>query len=71
MRIKIYIYIYMEIRIENGRPVGRSRKSWLENVEADMAELEIDREDIHYRKKWRQNVMKKKSNPIGKWTINR
>ena len=39
------------------RPVGRPRKSWLEIVEADMAELEIDREHFHDRKKWRKNVM--------------
>ena len=32
-----------------------------------MAELEIDKEDVHDRKKW--NVMKRKSNPIGKRTI--
>ena len=50
----------MEIRVE-GRII---RKTWLENVETDMAELEIDREEIHNR-----NVMK--SNPIGKLTINR
>ena len=31
----------MEFRVEHG-PI----KSWLENVEADMAELKIDREDI-------------------------
>ena len=36
-----------------------------------MAELEIDKEDVHDRKKWRRNVMKTKSNPIGKRTINR
>ena len=55
------------------RPVGRPRKTWLESVEADMAELEIDREDVHDRSKWRRNVnvMKRKSNPIGKRTINR
>ena len=34
-------------------------------------ELEIDKEDVHDRKKWRRNVMKRKSNPIGKRTINR
>ena len=27
-------------------------------------------EDVHDKKKWRENVMKRKSNPIGKWTIN-
>ena len=27
--------------------------------------LEFDREDVHDRKKWRQNVMKRKSNTIG------
>ena len=36
--------------MESRLPVGRTRKTWLENVEADMAELEIDREDIHDRK---------------------
>ena len=35
-----------------------------------MAEVEIDKEDVHDRKKWRGNVMKRKSNPIRKWTIN-
>ena len=54
----------MEIRVDGRRPVGRPRKTWSENVEADMAKLEIDREDVHDRKKWRRNVMKRKSNPI-------
>ena len=49
----------------------KPRKTWLESVEADMAELEIDKEDVHDIKKWRRNVMKRKSNPIGKQTINR
>ena len=55
------------------RPVGRPRprKTWLESVEVDIAELEIDKEDVHDRRKWRRNVMKRKSNPIGKQTINR
>ena len=35
----------MEYRVEGRRPVGRPRRTWLESVEADMAELEIDRED--------------------------
>ena len=60
----------MEYRVEGRRPVGRPRRTWLEIVEANMAELEIDREDVHGRKKWRNNVMKRKSNPIGKRTIN-
>ena len=34
-----------------------------------MAELEIDIEDVDDRKKWRRNVMKRKSNTIGKRTI--
>ena len=41
----------MEFRVEGRRRVGRSRKTWLESVEADMAELEIDKEDVHDRKK--------------------
>ena len=61
----------MEYRVEGIRPVGRPRKTWLESVEADMAELEIDKEDVHDRNKWRRNVMKRKSNPIGKRTISR
>ena len=57
----------MEYRVEGRRPVGRPKK------DVDMAELEIDKEDVHDRSKWRRivNVMKKKSNPIGKRTINR
>ena len=31
--------------------VGRPRKTWLESVEADMAELEIDKEDVHDKSK--------------------
>ena len=61
----------MEFRVECRRPVGRPRRTWLESIEADMAELEIDKEDDHARKKWRENVMKRMSNPIGKWTVNR
>ena len=63
----------MEFRVEGRRPVGRPRKTLLESVEADMAELEIDKEDVHDRRKWRRNVnvMKRKSNPIGKRTIHR
>ena len=63
----------MEYRFESRRPVGRPRKTWLESVEADIAELEIDIQDVHDRSKWRRNVnvMKRKSNPIGKRTINR
>ena len=58
----------MECRVEGRRPVGRSRKTWLEGVEAVMAEHEIDKEDVHDRRKWRRNVnfMKRKYNPIGK-----
>ena len=56
----------MKFRVESRRPVGRPRRTWLESVGADMAGLEIDREDVHYRKKWRNNVMKRKSNPIWK-----
>ena len=61
----------MEIRVDGRSSVGRLGEAWLENVEADMAEPEIDREDIRDRKKWRRNVMKRKSNSIGKRTINR
>ena len=59
----------MEYIVEGRRPVGRPRRTWLESVEANMAELEIDREDVHDRKKWRKNVMKRKFNTIGKRTI--
>ena len=40
----------MKIRVEARRPVERSRNTWLENVEVDMAELDIDKEDVHDRK---------------------
>ena len=44
------------------------RKTWLESVEADMAKLEIDKEDVHDRSKcrWNVNVMKRKSQPYRK-----
>ena len=32
----------VEYRVEGRRPVGRPRNTWLESVEVDMAELEID-----------------------------
>ena len=61
----------MEFRVEGRRPVGRPKRTWLGILEADMAELEIDKEDVHDRKKWRRNIMMRKSNPIVKRTINR
>ena len=63
----------MEYRVEGRRPFGRPIKTWLESIEADMAKLEIDKEDVYDRSKWRRNVnvMKRKSNPIGKRTITR
>ena len=60
---------YMEYRVEGRRLVGRPRRTW--SVEADMAVLKVDKEDVHDRNKWRRNVMKRKSNPIGKRPINR
>ena len=47
----------MEFKDEGRRPIERPRKKWLESVEVDIAELEIDREDTHNIKKWRKNVM--------------
>ena len=49
---------FMEFRVEGRRLVGRLRMTWVESVEANMTELEIDKEDVHDRKKWRGNVMK-------------
>ena len=46
-------------------------RTWLETVDEDMEEREIDREDVHDSKKWRNNVIRRKSNPIGTWTIHR
>ena len=60
----------MNSKVKGRRRVGRPRRTWLESVVADMAELEIDRDYIHNRMKLRKNVMKRKSNPIGKQTIN-
>ena len=40
----------IEFRVEGRRPVGRPRRTCLGSVEADM-ELEIDKEDVHDRKK--------------------
>ena len=51
--------------------VRRQRRTWLASVEADMVEVQIDKENFHDRKKWRMNIIKRKFNPIGKRTINR
>ena len=53
-----------EFRVEFRRPVGRPGSTLLESIEADMAEHEIDKEDVHDRKKWRRTGMKRKSNPV-------
>ena len=37
--------------VEGRGPVGRPRKTWLESVKAEMAEHEIDKEDVHDRNK--------------------
>ena len=50
--------------------MGRPR-TLLDSVETDMAGLEINKEDLHDRKKQRRNLNKRKSNTIGKRTINR
>ena len=60
----------MEFRVEGSRPVGRPRRTWLESVDADMAELETHKEDVHDRNNYRRNLMKRKSTPIRKQTIN-
>ena len=67
---EVWVMKCMEFRVEGRRPIGRPRRTWLESIEADMAELEIDKADVHDRKKWGRNVMKRKSNPIRKQTIN-
>ena len=54
----------LQFRVESRRLIGRPRRTRLESVETDMAELEIDREEVHDRKKWRKNV-------IREWTIKR
>ena len=36
----------MEYRVVGSRPLGRPRRTWLESVEANMQELEINREDM-------------------------
>ena len=53
----------MECIVEGRRPVGRPRRTWLESVETDMAELEIDKEDVHERNKWRRNVNEEQVQP--------
>ena len=45
----------MEFRVEGRRLVGRPIKSWSGSVEADMAELEIDKEDVHVYNKQQSN----------------
>ena len=58
------VKICMQFRTEGRSSVGRPRRIGLESVEVDKAEPEINREYVHDRKKWRKNIMKRKSNPI-------
>ena len=46
----------MEFRVEGRRRIEITRRTWLESIEADMAELEIDKEDVHDINKWRRRV---------------
>ena len=60
----------LEFGVEGRRPVGRPRRTWLES--ADMAELEIDKKRYPMTEiNGEGNIMKRKSNSIGKHTINR
>ena len=43
----------IEFRVYGRKPVGRSRMLCLENVEADMADFEIDKEDIQ-KEVWKE-----------------
>ena len=47
----------MDMRVVGIKPVRRPRRAWLENVEGNIVELEIDRECVYDRRKWRKNVM--------------
>ena len=57
----------MEYRVEGRRPIGGPRRTWLESVEGDMAELEIDKEEMekecyeekvqHYRKTYYKSII--------------
>ena len=40
-----WVKICMEFGVESRRPVGRLRRTWLESVKSDMAEVEIDKKD--------------------------
>ena len=37
--VEDWVKICMEYRVEGRKPVGRPRKTWLESVEADMANM--------------------------------
>ena len=56
----------MEFRVEGRWPVGRPRRTWLESVEADMAELEIDKKDVHDIKKMVKECYEEEVQPYRK-----
>ena len=47
----------MEYTVENRRPIGRPRKTWLLSVETNIVELEINKEDVHDRKKKKKGIL--------------
>ena len=53
-----------------GHVMMKNYEDWVKKC-MDMTELVIDSEDIHDMNKLRRNVMKWKSNPIEKLSINR
>ena len=52
----------MEFKVEGRRSFGTPRRTWLESVDAVMAELEINRENVHNGKKWRNNLITTEDN---------
>ena len=60
----------MEYRVEGRRPIGRPRRTWLESVKRTWQNLRST-EKISMIGKMERKVMKRKSNPIGKLTVNR
>ena len=43
----------MELEAPGRRPPGRPKKTWIKNVEEDLTEWSLNKEDVFDREKWR------------------
>ena len=54
------------LQVEGRRAVGRPRKTWEQTIAEDLRVLQLNPDLVHDRAKWKQEVWKRSSNPVGR-----